>query len=341
MGLGYWRVSLVLIAALSVWAIGVGADQPVRENGTQPEDWEFDLPDGVTTRDVTFYSDDVPCYGRLFFPKGFDTAKKTPAVVLGHGFGGMHHGIDKFAAYFASRGLVAMTIDYRYWGWSGGLVTLLDPAVDTATDDDRETIIEDARIEIRRTRLISRYQVEDYRAAISYLQGEPGVDPENIGAWGSSHSGGHMVVLPALDARVKATVGQVPAVSGNGRPKTPPAFREQALEEAIRQARTNQASESLRGFSWRRMHESVPFNSGYNPFEHVERVPETTAILFIVAENEELFNNETAAYAASKELKGPSEVISVPGITHFQMYSGDAFAISSKAAADWFLKYLK
>ncbi len=341
MNLRPWRVFGLLIAGLGVLVVCAEADQPVRENGTQPADWEFDLPDGVKTQDITFYSDSVPCYGRLFFPEGFDATEKTAAVVLGHGFGGMHHGIDKFAAYFASRGLVAMTIDYRFWGWSGGLVTLLDPEVDTATDDEREMSIVNARFEIRRTRLISRYQVEDYRAAISYLQGEPGVDPDNIGAWGSSHSGGHMVVLPALDARVKATVGQVPAVGGNGRPRTPPAFREQALEEAIRQARTNQASESLRGFSWRRLHESIPFNSGYSPFHFVDRVPDTTAILFIVAENEELFSNETSAYAAAEALKGPSEVISVPGITHFQMYSGDAYEISSKAAADWFLKHLK
>jgi len=336
MNLRTW--GLFIVAVLT--AASALADQPVRENGTQPEDWEFDLPSGVSTRDVTFYSDESPCYGRLFLPDGFDTEGKTAAVVLGHGFGGMHHGIDKFAAYFASRGLVAMTIDYRFWGWSEGLVTLLDPDVDTATDDNRVTTIGNARIEIRRTRLVSRYQVEDYRAAVSYLQGEPGVDPERIGAWGSSHSGGHMVVLPALDARVKVTVGQVPAVGGKGRPKTPPTFRKQALEEAIRQARTNQASESLRGFSWRRMHESIPFNSGYSPFHFAERVPDTTAILFVVAENEELFSNETSAYAAAKVLKGPSEVLSVPDITHFQMYSGDAYEVSSKAAADWFLKHL-
>ena len=330
-----------VLLLLSVSAMTVFADQPVRENGTLPEDWEFDLPEGVTTQDITYYSDEVPCYGRIFFPKGFDTGGKTPAVVLGHGFGGMHLGIDKFAAYFASRGLVAMTIDYRFWGWSGGLVTLLDPEVDTATDDQRVTEIKDARIEIRRTRLISMYQVEDYRAAVSYLQGEAGVDADNIGAWGSSHSGGHMVILPALDARVKATVGQVPAVGGKGRPITPSPFRGRMLDEAIEQARTNQASEALRGFSWRRMHESVPLNTGYRPFHYAGRVPETTAILFIVAENEELFNNETAAYAAVEVLKGPSKVISVPGITHFQMYSGDAYKVSSKAAADWFLEHLK
>ena len=336
------RYGLILFPVLLLWAgSGALAQQPVRENGTLPEDWEFDIPEGVTTRDVTYYSDDIACYARLFFPKDFDTAGKTPAVVLGHGFGGMHHGIDKFAAYFAERGLVGMSIDYRSWGWSDGYVSLLDPEIDKATDDQRITEIDNARIGITRTRLLSMYQVEDYRAAISYIQGEPGVDPDNIGVWGSSHSGGHIVVVPALDARVKAAVGQVPAVGGNGASPGPARFRGGTLDEAIKQARTNESGQRLAGFSWRRMHGLVPFNSGYRPFHYLERVPETTAILFIVAENEELFSNDRAAHAAVKVLKGPSEVFTVPNITHFQMYSGDAYKISSKAAADWFLKYLK
>jgi hypothetical protein len=40
-----------------------------RERGTQPEDWVFELAPGVTSRQITFYSDGTPCYGRIFFPK--------------------------------------------------------------------------------------------------------------------------------------------------------------------------------------------------------------------------------------------------------------------------------
>ncbi|MGH9851917.1 MAG: hypothetical protein ACREBD_18945, partial [Blastocatellia bacterium] len=56
-----------------------------RERGTQPQDWLFTLPAGVTSRQITFYSDATPCYGRIFFPKGFTTRGKWPAVVVGHG----------------------------------------------------------------------------------------------------------------------------------------------------------------------------------------------------------------------------------------------------------------
>ena len=64
-----WRCLLFVLLSIGfLWATSTPADQPVRENGTLPEDWDFELPEGVTTRDVTFYSDEVPCYGRLFFP---------------------------------------------------------------------------------------------------------------------------------------------------------------------------------------------------------------------------------------------------------------------------------
>src|SRR5262245_52144482 len=47
-----------------------GADPEMkRERGTQPQDWVFALPAGVRSRQIRFYSDGTPCYGRIFFPK--------------------------------------------------------------------------------------------------------------------------------------------------------------------------------------------------------------------------------------------------------------------------------
>ena len=77
----------------------------------------------------------------------------------------------------------------------------------------------------------------------------------------------------------------------------------------------------------------------YRPFHRVKHVPDTVASLFIVAGDEELFNNRDHAYSVVEVLKGPSEVIEVPGITHFQMYIGENFETASNAAADWFRKY--
>ncbi len=80
--------------------------------------------------------------------------------------------------------------------------------------------------------------------------------------------------------------------------------------------------------------------AGISPFHRVKHVPETVASLFIVAGNEELFNDMDHAYSVVGVLKGPSKVIEIPGITHFEMYIGENFEQGSNAAVDWFRKYL-
>jgi hypothetical protein len=63
-------------------------------------------------------------------------------------------------------------------------------------------------------------------------------------------------------------------------------------------------------------------------------------VQFIVAQNEQLFDNREHSYAAAEVLTGPKRVLEVPNTTHFEMYIGAAFEVSSNAAAEWFLKYL-
>ena len=62
--------------------------------------------------------------------------------------------------------------------------------------------------------------------------------------------------------------------------------------------------------------------------------------MVIVAEHEELIDNERAGKAAIAFAKGPKEYVVVPGITHFEIYSGEPFEISSEAAARWFTTHL-
>jgi Acetyl xylan esterase (AXE1) len=56
--------------------------------------------------------------------------------------------------------------------------------------------------------------VRDYRHAITWAQARPEVDAGRIGVWGPSYSGGHVLVLGAIDKRIKCVVAQVPLVSG-------------------------------------------------------------------------------------------------------------------------------
>jgi dienelactone hydrolase len=309
-----------------------------RERGTQPQDWVFALPAGVTSRQITFYSDGTPCYGRIFFPQGFSARGKWPAVVVGHGINAQAVGIEKYAARFAERGLVAMAIDYRAYGYSGGDVLLLEP--DTTTDE--RTVWEKvARIQIKRTNLNNFRETEDFRAAISYIQTEPGVDPERIGVWGSSNGASVVLMVAALDARVKAVVAQVGGAGGLGA-SGPVAISPQMLEDGIKRARTGQGDEVDGGFSFRSKIDrwSSQVNREFRPAALLDHVPETTKILWIPVEKDELIPAR-GVQAASKAFKGTSQVVEVPYLTHFQIYSFTGFEVSSNLAADWFLKYLE
>jgi alpha-beta hydrolase superfamily lysophospholipase len=93
----------------------------------------------------------------------------------------------RFAEVFAETGLSALILDYRGFGGSGGEPRLhIDPWA----------------------------QIEDYRAALSYLEGREDVDADRLGAWGISYSGGHVLILGALDRRVRAVCSVVPVIDG-------------------------------------------------------------------------------------------------------------------------------
>ena len=52
------------------------------------------------------------------------------------------------------------------------------------------------------------------RDAITVARRLAGIDSERIGLWGSSYSGGHALVVSAIDRRIKCVVAQAPLISG-------------------------------------------------------------------------------------------------------------------------------
>ena len=105
---------------------------------------------------------------------------------MAHGFSGVKEmRLDRFAEVFAAAGLASVVFDYRGLGASDG--------------EPRQDIDPQA-------------QLRDYRNAISWARRRPEIDPERIGVWGSSYSGGHALMLGALDRRVRAVVAQVPLI---------------------------------------------------------------------------------------------------------------------------------
>lgn len=294
------------------------------------------LPEGVTAKDVHFFSEGIQCYGKLFLPKGFSAESKAPAVALAPGWGETAASVEKFAARFAERGLVAMAIDYRGWGKSGGFLQTVDQV---KTDDRLRFSQMTAKVRIRRKRLLPQQQILDIRNALYYLQGEPGVDRARVGVWGTDMAGGHVIVIAATDARIKAAVAQAPLIEGKDVPKKASAPTGELLRAEQQRARTGQAPPQPANSRLPDAETRLAL-AEYHPFWYVEQIPPKVAVLFITAEKDAKVNNETNAVAASKLLKGPTNVVSIPGATHTQLGSGAAFDTAASAAVEWFLKHL-
>jgi dienelactone hydrolase len=315
-----------------------------REGGTQPRDWNYDLAAGVTTRQVTFYVDGgTALYGKMFLPRGFSTAGKWPAVVVGHGINALSIGIEKYAARFADRGLVAMAIDYQSYGFSASGsddIRLLEP---DPTTDAQPITERQQRIVLKRTNLNNVHEVNDFRAAISFLQGEQGIDPDRIGIFGSSNGGTIVTAVAAVDARPKAVVVQV--ITPRPAARRPVGIGPNVLEDAITRVRTGQGAEVDGGFSFRSKVDQwyTTRNQDVQAGAWLDQIAPTTAVLFLPAEKDELTKGPEGAIEAARFLSGrgvTSQAIVLPGLTHFQAYSYAGFEVGSNLAADWFLKYL-
>lgn len=150
-----------------------------------------------------------------------------------------------------------------------------------------------------------------------------------------------MMAAAALDARVKVVALQNPAIGGRTQPDGPMVLRGPMLEDAIRRARYGQGADFETGFSARRKidAETSQLVAEFRPFRYVKDVGDRP-VLFVVAGNEQLFDNHDHAYAAAELLTGPKKILEVPGATHFEMFVNEPFEISANAAADWFREYL-
>lgn len=111
--------------------------------------------------------------------------------------------LDRYASAIADAGHVVLAYDHRNFGESDG-----EP----------------------RQELDPWTQVRDYRHAITFAQTLEGVDGDRVGVWGTSYAGGHVLVVAAIDRRVRCVVSQVPTISGwqtSLRRTAPPALAEQ------------------------------------------------------------------------------------------------------------------
>ena len=139
-------------------------------------------------KDIAFASGKERCAAWLYLPEGASADHQVPIIVMAHGLGGVRRArLDAFAERFCAAGYACLVFDYRHFGDSTGM--------------PRELL----RVPLQR---------EDYHAAIAHARTIPEVDPERVVLWGTSFSGGHVIVTAAEDPRVVAAIAQCPFTDG-------------------------------------------------------------------------------------------------------------------------------
>jgi pimeloyl-ACP methyl ester carboxylesterase len=137
--------------------------------------------------DVSFVSDGDTCRAWHFSPDDSSQGRRA-CIVMGHGFGGtIEAGLSPYAERFAGAGFHVLAFDYRHFGASGGQPRQL---------------------------LSVERQLTDWASALAFARQLRGVDAARIALWGTSFSGGHVVVAAEQDRQVAAVSAQCPMMDG-------------------------------------------------------------------------------------------------------------------------------
>ncbi|GAA4711748.1 alpha/beta hydrolase [Pseudonocardia yuanmonensis] len=297
----------------------------------------------MTRRDVEFDAEGTTLRGWFYRAEG--ATGRAPTIVLAHGFSAVKEMyLDRYAEHFAAAGLNALVFDNRNFGASDG--------------EPRQEIDPVA-------------QVRDYRHAITYATTLDEVDATRIGVWGSSYSGGHVLVVGAIDRRVKAVVSQVPMVSGSKNigelvradfragfremfdadraaryVGDPPAMVPVVAEDPLAPSALPTPDSwtwftetgKLRAPSWRNevTLRTVEMLGEYEPEAYIARIS-PTPLLMVVAREDHLTPAHLAidAYERARE---PKALEILPG-GHFDAYVDD-FDLAGTVARDWFVRHL-
>ena len=294
-------------------------------------------------QDVEFAADGVTLRGWLFTPG--DRTRPYPAIIMAHGFSAVKEmGLADYAAVFAAAGLAVLVYDHRNLGASDGTPRYeIDPVA----------------------------QLRDYRHAITFMTGRSEIDPDRIGLWGTSYSGGLVLMAAAQDRRVRCVVAQVPFISGYDTLMKPASAEVRAqfhaTQEAERQSlaagspprlvpvctKDPDAPAQPRGYStydyfhgfgeavtaiWgnRITVRSQGLRQEYEAMPWMARIA-PTPLLMIIATDDSITPTDICRDAYAQAL-APKQLVAIPG-GHYAPYL-DGFAASSEAARDWFATHL-
>jgi fermentation-respiration switch protein FrsA (DUF1100 family) len=296
----------------------------------------------MARRDIEFDAEGVTLRGWFYPAEG--ASGTAPTIVMAHGFSAVKEMyLDAYAEVFAAAGLNALVFDNRNFGASDG--------------EPRQEIDPWA-------------QVRDYRHAITYA-GTLSESDDRIGVWGSSYSGGHVLVVAAIDRRVKAVACQVPMVSGHDNfralvradliagfqdmfnadrtarfrgdpPVMVPVVAEDPAAPCALPTRDSwewfSETGKTRAPSWRNevTLRSVEMFSEYEPIAYLPYIS-PTPLLMQPAIGDHLTPCDLAV-AAYEKAREPKKLNILPG-GHFDAYV-EGFDDSSGPARDWFVRHL-
>jgi len=135
--------------------------------------------------DSDFMSAGTRCAAWLYLP---DDRPRPPVVVMAHGLAAEKvFRLPAFAERFVEKGLAVLLFDYRNFGDSAG---------------EPRNLISPTR------------HLRDWRAALEHVRGLGEVDSARLALWGTSFSGGHVLVAAARDRKITAVVAQAPFGDG-------------------------------------------------------------------------------------------------------------------------------
>jgi fermentation-respiration switch protein FrsA (DUF1100 family) len=299
-------------------------------------DVEFDGFGGVTLR------------GWLYMPEG--AGDSVPAVVMAHGFSATRHmALSGFAEVFSAAGFAVLVYDHRCLGDSDG--------------EPRQEINPWA-------------QARDYRYALAWLAAQPGIDGDRLAVWGSSFSGGEVMVVGAIDPLAKVVIANAPFAglgsavdpaelderfaamraalddeSGAGPADTTdppigpmPVVREPGDETTpvfLPQPESTAwfVAEGGSGSAW---HNTFTLKGlgGATPFDPAVAAPFVTPkpLLMVVATTDRVAATEVAL-TVFETAGEPKQLVMIEG-DHFSPYSGAGLEQASTVARDFLLRYL-
>lgn len=297
-----------------------------------------------TRKDVTFKVKETSLSAWLYLPENLSAP--VPCIIMGHGLGGTKDaGLESYAIRFQEAGFAVLAFDYRHLGQSEG--------------EPRQLIW-------------IPHQLKDYTAAINFVRSLKEIDLARIALWGTSLSGGHVIVTAARDNKIACVSAQVPLLDGRASGLMAYKHKRVSIGYGLRLIMHGQrdlvrswfglsphkipivgkpGSMAVLAFSeaYEAFGKLVPENfinetcaricirlDKYRPVEYARKV--RCPVLLQVCEKD-IGLPKSLVEKAEKWLGKLAEVVHYP-IDHFDIYSGSNFEKSVSDQLDFFKKYL-